>query len=133
MLLKINFGKSAQSAIEFMIMVGAILFFSTLFFLVVQKNVEQRELERETVFAQNIALSVQNEIIIASAASEGYHRDFVVDQTILGREYDIKTGDKVVAINTGRVGLSYSIMEINGSIRKGVNTIKKQNGQVFLN
>ena len=125
--------KLSQSSIEFIILVRAVLFFSVIFFLVVQKNVEQKELEKETILAQNIALSVQNEINTASAASDGYHRDFKIDENILGKDYDIKIVGDLVAISTDNVGMAYPIPKVNGAINKGINTIKKQNGKVFLN
>ena len=125
--------KSGQGSVEFIIMFGAVLLFFTMFFLVIQKNIEQKTLEKETILAQNVALSVQNEINVASLASEGYSRDFIIDQEIMGKDYNITIADNIISVSTDRVGLAYSIVKVVGTIKKGINTIKKQNGQVFLN
>ena len=125
--------KNAQGAAEFMIILGAILFFFVAFFAVIHSNIEKKNSEKERVIIQNIALDVQDEINIAAKASEGYEREFKIPENVLGREYNINITENFVYVSSQRHAISYKIPEINGSIKKGSNIIKKQNGTIYLN
>lgn len=125
--------KKSQSAIEFIIIIGAVLFFFVSLLLVIQKNMEQKNLEKDTIIAQNIALSVQDELNLAEKASDGYYREFKISEYISGFSYELKLADNRVYVSTDKIGLSYPIIPINGDIKKGTNIIRKQNGTVYLN
>ena len=123
----------AQGMIEFVILIGAVLFFFVSFFLIIQENVSDKNLERKTLLAQNIALTVQNEINLASESTNGYSREFKIENMILGEDYNIQIADGRVYVNTTRIGLSYQVLDFVGSIQKGNNIIKKENDTVYLN
>ena len=50
--------KKAQSSIELMIVTGAILFFFTLFFIIIQNNISEKNLEKENLLVQDVALTI---------------------------------------------------------------------------
>ena len=123
----------SQGMIEFMILFGAVLFFFVAFMLAIQTSSEEKTLEKQNVYAQNIALSVQNELALAAQASDGYSREFYVTNTILGDDYEITLVDNSVYIKAEKIALSYSVVVVDGNIQKGLNTIKKEGGVVYLN
>lgn len=123
----------AQGAMEFLILFGFVMFFFVAFLLVIQTNSYEKNLERQKTLAQDLALSVQNEISLASESSEGYSREFFVPDTILGKDYEIEILDERIYIHGDRIGVSYKVFPVQGNIIKGVNIIKKENGIIYLN
>lgn len=123
----------AQGAMEFLILFGFVMFFFVAFLLVIQMNIQERNFERERVLAQDLALSVQNEISLASESSEGYYREFFVPDTILGKNYEIEILEDRVYVHGDKIGISYKLFPVQGDIQKGINSIKKENGTIYLN
>ena len=126
-------GIRAQAAVEFLIIMGIALFFFTTFFLVIQKNTEEKNLEKEIILVEDLALKVQGEINLASKASDGYSREFKIENTILGKEYNISIADRRIYVKTDKAATSYKISDVKGNIQKGVNVIRKNNGTIYLN
>jgi len=124
--------KKGQGTIEFVIIFGFILIFFTIFFGVIQKNISEKNKDKERILLQNIALDIKDEINLAAESSEGYSREFKVPENILGQNYDIEITDDVVYVSTENNGFAYKILGVVGSIKKGVNKITKQNGMVIL-
>ena len=125
--------KTAQGAIEFVIVFAAILFFFVAFFSIIQINIEKKNLEKEKIIVQNIALDIQYEIDLAAESSEGYSREFKIPEQILGKDYQINLSSNRIYVSLDKIGISYKVSEVNGSIKKGINIIKNQNETVFLN
>jgi len=125
--------KNSQGAIEFIIIFIAFLFFFTIFFSAIKINNEKKELEKQKVIAQNVALDAQYEINLASESSEGYSRRFNVPENIYGKDYDLYITDNRVFVFIDDFSISYKVAGVTGSLQKGSNVISKENGEVFLN
>ena len=127
------YNNKAHGAVEFIIILGSVLFFFLVFFAAIQSNVSEKNLEKEKVISQNIALDVQDEINLAAESSEGYYREFSVPENVLGKDYEINITENFVYVKMGKISVSYKIANITGNIQKGVNIIEKQNGEILLN
>src|SRR3989344_2161499 len=92
--------KRAQTAIEFVILVGFILFFFTTFFLAVQGNMSDKIKQKQNLMLKETALAVQDEINLALDSSEGYYREFEVPEKIGNQDYDISLVDDMVYLKT---------------------------------
>jgi hypothetical protein len=125
--------KRGQGAIEFVVILGVVLFFFVAFFSVIKLNLEKRNLEKERTIAQNIALDIQYEINTAKKSSEGYYREFKVPENILGKDYEVNLSGNRIYVAMENVGISYKVSEASGSVKKGSNIIQNQNGTVYLN
>jgi len=125
--------KRSQGAVEFLVIFGAILFFFVLFFGIIQGNIADKNKEKERLIAQNVALDLKDEINIAAEASDGYSRNFSLPSNILGKSYDINITLGSVYLSMENYGVSYRASKVTGILIKGVNIIKKQNGQIFIN
>ena len=127
--------KKAQGAAEFIILIGFILFFFIAFFIVIQENIGDKTKERQNILLGEVVRMVQDEINLASESSEGYSRDFEVPSKINNQDYEINiTGGKVYAvISGGKNAIALPVAEVNGEISKGINSIKKEDGEVRLN
>ena len=130
--------KRSQSAIEFMILVIFFLFSFTAFFIAIQWNMSDKLSERQALAVKNIAITVQDEINLASQSSDGYYRQFKLPEEINGREYDIEIIGDIVYVRTvdGRYALTLPIKNVTGDVLNkmpDINTIKKEDGIIKLN
>lgn len=130
-----NKNKKSQSAIEFLILVGFVLFFFTVFFLTIQENMSDKIKQRTNLAMKDIALAVQNEITLASKASEGYSREFKIPEKINSRDYKINITENLVSIKTldNKYAMALPVATATGQITKGINIIKKENGEIKIN
>ena len=92
--------KRGQSAIEFLILVGAMLFVFVLFLGLFQKNIGEKIVEKRNYALTELALTIQNEINLASEASNGYSRTFEIPKDILGSDYDVNITSGMVYART---------------------------------
>ena len=127
--------KRGQSSIEFLILVGAMLFIFVLFLGLFQQNIGKKTIEKRNYALTELALTVQNEIALASEASDGYSRTFEIPSNILGSNYDINISSGLVYARTtdGKHALALPVQNVTGDINKTLNTIKKINGTIYLN
>lgn len=123
----------AQGVVEFAVVFGAILFFFVIFFSIIQGNQNEKNKEKERAYLQSVLLDVQDELSIAAGSSNGYYRQFSIPQSILGADYNInKTGTYLYG-DVNDYHLNYRVPETNGTLKKGANIIRKENGTVFIN
>ena len=127
--------KKAQSAIEFVILVGAMLFFFLAFLFAIQGNIADKVKENKNLVTKEIALTVQNEINLASESSDGYYREFEIPNNILGTDYDITVTEGLVYVRTidGKHAIALPVPEVIGDVSQGTNVIRKEEGAVYLN
>lgn len=127
--------KKAQTAIEFMVLVGVLLFFFTIFFLVIQESSADKMREQQDNLVRETALAIQDEIALASKSSEGYSREFKVPDKIGNQDYSVSLIEDRIYIKThdNKSAIALPIQKITGSIVKGENTIKKQNSELSIN
>ena len=127
--------KKSQSAIEFVILVGAVFFFFIIFLLAVQFNISDKTKEKINLVINDIALGVQNEINLAAESSDGYYREFKVSEKVIRWDYDINVTEGSIYARTvdGKYAVSYFTVDVNGDVQKGTNVIRKELGKVCLN
>lgn len=125
--------KKGQGAIEFAIITAAVLFFFVILLYAVQRETQQELKGKEALVVENIALTVKDEIDLATKSSEGYYREFSLPKTVLGSQYSINITDGFVYVKTENSGVAHKVMNVTGAIQKENNTIKKENGTVYLN
>lgn len=127
--------KKAQSSIEFVILVGAMLFFFSILAVIFQQTLADKAIERRSLIVQDIATTVQNEIDLASVSLDGYERTFKIPQDVMNIGYTINITENVVYIITedNKHAVAFRIKNVTGNIEKGENLIRKLNGTIYLN
>ena len=125
----------AQVAIEFLITVGAVILFTSIFLLAIQNSHQDKTYHYQNIQLEEIALSVQNEINLALESTEGYSRQFKIPEKAGSLEYEITIDSGVIYIKTtnGKHALIVPVPEIIGNVNKTWNSIKKINGNIYLN
>src|SRR3989338_8816270 len=114
-----------QSAIEFVIIVSSVLFVFTAMVISVQYQISDKNKEKINLAVMEIALTVQDEINIASSTIDGYEREFEIPEKIVNKEYEVNITDGTVYVRTndGRFGLSLPVLEVTGDVVKRTNKI----------
>ncbi len=127
--------REGQSSIEFMIIVAAVLFFFSSFVFFLQVNISDEVMQERQQVMMNIARAVQEEILLALSASDGYERTFFLPERAINLEYNISFVANSVYLQTldGKHALALPVANITGDINVGSNTIRKVNGSVYLN
>ena len=127
--------KKAQSAIEFIILIMFLLFFFILFFVSIQESMSDKVKEQKNLVVKEIASTVQDEINLASKASDGYSRKFKIPEKISNQDYYLSITGEMVYLKTldEKSAIALPVPEITGQVIKGENTIRKENGVVYLN
>ncbi len=127
--------KNAQTAIEFVIMIGFVLFFFIAILLVVQEGMSDKIKEKRNLAAKEIALIVQDEINLALESSDGYYREFEIPNKVGSQNYDIQIIEDMVYVNTtdNEYAIALPVPKITGNVQKGTNSIQKEKGEIKLN
>jgi len=125
--------KKGQGAIEFLSLFIVVFLFFTIFLLAVQENTNDKNVEKQNILANNIALTIQDEVNLAFNAPDGYYREFYLPTSIFGNDYDVSFVGNSVYLESNKIKLSYSIRSVEGEIRTGTNIITKTGGVVYVN
>lgn len=127
--------RKSQSALEFVILIGVMLFLFTSLTLTFNRNLSQKTQEQRSLEIQNLASSIQNEIDLAASSSTGYQRTFKVPDKILNIEYNISIISNFLYLRTSdnKHAISLPIQNLSGQLQFGDNTLKKNVTGVFLN
>ena len=125
----------AQSSIEFIILIGAVMFFLLAFFILMSGDIAGKQGEKQNLLVNEVAESVQNEINMASNSNNDYQREFNVQNSLENEEYDLSITEDMIYVRTddGKHAVALPIPPVQGTIQKGANIIKKQNDTVYLN
>jgi hypothetical protein len=127
--------KKAQSALEFVVLVGFMLFFFVSFIFLLELNMQQKNSEKIDTGVREIALTVQDEINLAHSASDGYSRNFSLPFSILGSNYTAIINARSVYVITEdeKHAISLNVFDVTGQPRQGTNMIRNVQGVVYLN
>ncbi len=127
--------KKAQSSTEFFVLAGTAIFFFFIFFVAVQNNIKEKSSELINLKVKDVALSVQDEISLASTASEGYRRDFIIPQSIESKPYEITITEDFVYVKTEdeKFSIALPVVDVIGDVQIGDNFIAKIGGKIYIN
>ncbi len=127
--------KRAQSAMEFSLLIGVILFIFLSFLFVFQQDVARKSIEKRNMAFEELALTVQNELNIAAKATDGYRREFIIPNKVLGVDYSITLISNSIYLNStnGKHAMSFPGQNVTGILTKGTNVITKINSTIYLN
>ena len=126
--------KKSQTALEFSMLVGFLLFFFVTFFLAIQGNMADKTAETKSAEIKELALNIQDEINLALGSTDGYSRNFTIPEYINGKDYEANITDNMIYVAIGKESaIALPVAKVTGNIKKGENRIRKLNGEVLLN
>ena len=125
----------AQFAMEFIVLISFMfIIFLGFTAVITSKILDARESGRQQN-AEDIATLAKNEIDLAGSVSDGYVRNFNLPDTIEGNSYNISIIDnrELVVKYLDKEHVLFLQDNIRGNINSGKNTIRKENGIVYVN
>lgn len=126
-----------QASLEFIIIFAAGVMAMATFFIIGAAQMHGAAGERNLNELNDIALSLQQEMVTALSVHDGYERTFSIPYTIANEPYQVQiVNDTAVAVITLQwKGLQQSIRapQCTGTLLLGPNTITKENGTVHCN
>ena len=127
--------KRGQSSLEFVILCGVVLAFFLLFLAAISSQQGARAFEQRDFLVKDVALQVQQELVLAAGAREGYERMFELPPELLNNAYTVTLEANLVQVQTvnGKHSIAFAVPTANGTIAIGKNTIRKVNGSVLVN
>ncbi len=123
----------AQTAIEFMILAGFLLFMFIVMLGLIAHQTNSVNKDRQQLIGEDIVTVVQKEFNLAARVSNGYSRDFYLPSFLGSHNYTISIVANEVIVNDGTQDFSRAIPTVKGSIKKGFNHINKTNEQIYIN
>lgn len=127
--------KKGQSAIEFMLLVGFLLFAFITFLAISSGDMTENIRVRNNQMLYDVAFTIHSEIDLAYNSLDGYSRDFNIPNDIYGMEYSISVVGGIASVKTlnGNYALGIPIKNVTGLVNPGLNTIVKKDGLVKIN
>jgi len=124
-----------QASMEVVLLVGFLFAVFVVFIAFVNGQLTDKRAEIELQLLEDVSKKVQGEINIAYNVKDGYSRNFSLPLTLDGStiDYSIQIWQNNFIANTSTHQYNLAIPTITGSIKKGVNVIRKSNGTVFIN
>jgi hypothetical protein len=124
--------KRGQAAIEFIILI--VILFSVFMVYTVSTRTKMDEIrdEKEYVLLRDAVKMAQNEIFTAVKVEDGYLREFELPETLELINYTINLTDDIIIGNTENHEYAVMVPNVNGTLKKGKNTITKEDGIVSI-
>lgn len=123
----------SQIIIEFSLMLAAIALFSMLIMQLINIKMGDNLDESSYIKLQEYAKNIQSEFTLAYVSRDGYQRDFIIPNQINNKDFDINIQGKFLILNQSGRWVSLVIPNVNGTLKKGENTIINKNGYIKIN
>jgi hypothetical protein len=129
---------NGQIAIEFLIYIGVALCIIIVFLASILAISESNMKARTYSDIDDMGKSLQQEFLLASQLEDGYIRRINLPATLNGKSYNVTLGqsnplNSYITLGYEKSELFYLIPPVNGSIIKGNNVLRKQNGALQIN
>jgi hypothetical protein len=105
------------------------------FLVIIYTNTNTKNDEKIDFQLREVVLTVQNEIVLAHYAKDGYSRNFSLPSELLWLEYNMSIiSNSVYAVTQdSRHAISLDVMNVTGRPQPGNNFIRNLQGIVYLN
>lgn len=123
----------AQVSGEFFIFVGLSLLIALAFELASLQQLNDFRLQKENELVKDLALKLQKEVFLAANVEDGYIRVFDVPNKLDNIDYSILMGNTTITINSSKSIYIVAIPSTIGNLTKGINTINKTGGVIYIN
>jgi hypothetical protein len=134
--------KKAQTITEFTILLSIMMLLFVIFFIISENKILSVQKQNNKDTLKQFGNIVSTEIRLAEEVHNNYHRTFYLPETLNGDTYnieliittpDLKSGSELVINYSQESYIFFYDALINGSIKKGENTISKHNNIIRIN
>ena len=130
---RLGCSENAQVALEFVLLISIAFMVMIVFTALAMGSMSNLRGEEEYVLLKDVIHTAQGEIITATIVEDGYKRMFTLPLFLEGISYNITMSGGYIIGQSKNHEYLLKVMDVSGNIQKGVNTIRKQDGAVYLN
>ena len=124
----------AQVSFEFFILVGMAFLVTIVFTSLALKDLNQFRNQKESEAVKDLALKLQQEVIISSEVEDGYVRNFKIPDKLDSTNYSLNIYNSSLLVVQSKNGFYLvQVPKIVGSFAKGDNKINKTGGVIYIN
>lgn len=123
----------AQMSTEFFILMGLAFLIAIAFELVSLDQLTDFRIKNENDAVKDLALKLQKELIIAANVEDGYVRVFQVPSKLASIDYSLETMNSTITVQSKNALYIVTIPKTIGNVSKGINTINKTSGIIYIN
>ena len=125
--------RRAQLSMELMFAIGLLLFLTVVIIVVIGHRMSAVSSDKDIFLMKDLAFSIKGEIDIAYGVESGYVRVFSVPELLDGKDYSVSMQGNFLVVSLEGKMFSLAVAPVNGSVQKGMNVIRKDEGYVLLN
>ena len=124
----------AQVSAEFFVFLGLAFLIAIAFEIASLDQLNDFRLQKENEAVKDLALKLQQELLVASTVEDGYVRIFVIPDNLEGINYSLTTlYNSTITVKSKNSLYIVSIPKVVGNASKGTNTINKTGGVIYIN
>jgi len=123
----------AQVSAEFFVFLGLAFLIAIAFDLASLEQLNDFRLQKENEAVKDLALKLQQELLIAATVEDGYVRVFEIPDNLDNINYSLATvKNSTITIKSKNAFYIVSIPRAIGRVGKGTNTINKTDGVIYI-
>lgn len=123
----------AQVSAEFFIFLGLAFLIAIAFEIASLDQLNDFRLQKENEAVKDLALKLQQELLVASTVEDGYVRIFDVPDNVENINYSLSTQNSTITVESKNSIYIVSIPKVVGNVSKGANFINKTGGVIHIN
>ena len=123
----------AQMSAEFFVFVGLAVLIAIAFEIISLGQLNDLRLQKENEAVRDLALKLQQELLVASTVEDGYVRTFQIPDSIEIINYSLSTQNSTITVKSKNSLYIASLPKVVGNVSKGANTINKTGGVIYIN
>jgi len=124
--------KKSQVSMEFVFLVGLAFMIMIIFISATRSEFDDLRFEEERIGVQDVAVTIQHELIMASDMRDGYTRNFEIPEEISGKTYSIQIINTTLVVYTTDYEYVVNVPPIIGSVDRGSNKINKSDSFIYV-
>ena len=122
----------AQVSTEFFIFLGLAFLIAIAFEIASLEQLNDFRIQKENEAVKDLALKLQQELLIASTVEDGYVRVFEIPDKLESVNYSLTTQNSTITVKSKNSLYIVSAPRAIGNASKGTNIINKTGGVIYL-
>lgn len=123
----------AQISAEFFVFLGLAFLIAIAFEIASLDQLKDFRIQKESEAVKDLALKLQNELLIASNVEDGYVRIFEIPDKLENVNYSLTVQNSTVSVQSKNAFYIVSIPRTTGNLSRGANKINKTGGVININ
>ena len=124
---------NAQVSAEFFVFLELAFLVAIAFEIASLDQLNDFRLQKENEAVNDLALKLQQELIVASTVEDGYVRLFWIPDNIDNINYSLSTQNSAITVESKNSIRIVPIPKVVGNVSKGTNNINKTGGVIYIN